>query len=105
MELVLICIIQVVLVDHSKLIEVVEVVLGPDELVKLVDQVVVPVVVLGLKQMWVVLQVHIPIQALMLVEVMMVVLELIVLDMLVAAVVVPEVLAVLVEVEQVVLVD
>ena len=55
--------------------------------------------------MWVVLQVHIPIQALMMVEVMMVVLELIVLDMLVAAVVVPEVLAVLVEVEQVVLVD
>ena len=41
--------------------------------------------------MWVVLQVHIPIQALMLVEVMRVVLELIVLDMLVAAVVVPEV--------------
>jgi hypothetical protein len=46
MELVLICIIQVVLVDHFKLIEVVPEVLGPDELVKLVDQVVVPPVAL-----------------------------------------------------------
>ena len=94
-----------VLVDHSKLIEVVEVVLGATLLARQAGLVVVPLVVLGLKQMWVVLQVHILIQALILVEAMMVVLELIVVDMLVAAVVVPEVLAVLVEVEQVVLVD
>tara|TARA_B100001063_G_C16552478_1_gene446756 strand:- start:488 stop:643 length:156 start_codon:yes stop_codon:yes gene_type:complete len=51
MELVLICIIQVVLVDHSKLIEVVAVVLGPHVLVKLVDLVVVPAVVLELQTM------------------------------------------------------